>query len=143
VKAAVMMNSAVAITAAMKGGRGAEAATMETTAMETTAAEAADMSSAAAEASATEMSSASVEAATTAKTSAAVEAAAMSTTAATVADLRDHIVGGRLRRGQRGRIDRRHRFSTTCSPGRQHQRGNGRKSEQAHRACPATQNPQH
>jgi hypothetical protein len=116
----------------MKGGRGAEA-----TAMKATAAEATDMSSAAVEGSAT------MEAATTAKTSTSVETAAMSTAAATVADLRDQIVACRFRRGQRGRIDRRHRFSTTCSPGRQHQRGNGRKPEQAHRACSETQNPQH
>src|SRR6266702_3022848 len=123
--ATIAMKSAIAIAAAVKGRRGAEATAMKTTAME-----------------AAEMSSATMEAAT-----AAVEAStstmSAATTATAVANLRDHVVGRSLRRRQRRRIDRSHRFGTTRSSCRQHQRGNGRNPEQAHRACPGTQNPQH
>src|SRR6185295_13128876 len=127
-KTAIVAKSAVAIAATMKGRCGAEAADMA--APKATAAETADMSSAAVETTAT-------------KTATAMEAATMSTTAATVANLGDHVVACSLRRRQRRRIDRSHRFGTLCSPGRQHQRGNGRKPEQAYRACPSIQDPQH
>ena len=80
-KAAVAVESAIAIAAAVKRRRGAEAAAMETTTMETTAAEAA------------EMSAATMEAAATVKTS------TMSATTAAMADLGDEIVGRSFRRG--------------------------------------------
>jgi hypothetical protein len=96
---------------------------------------------------AAEMPSTAVEAATaTVETASAVEASTSTmspATTAAVTNLRDHVVGRSLRRRQRRRIDRSHRFSAARSPGRQHQRGNGRNPEQAHRACPETQNPQH
>src|SRR5206468_8215308 len=88
---AIVANSAVAIAAAMKRGRGAEATSMETTAAE-----------------ATDMSSATVE------TAAAMKAAATMPTAATAAVAnRDHIVTCGLRHRQRRRIDWSHRLSTT------------------------------
>src|SRR3954465_6335432 len=121
---AIVANSAVAIAAAMKRGRGAEATRVEATAAE-----------------ATDMSSATVEAAA-AMEAAAMAATTMSTAAAAVAN-RDHIVTCGLRRRQRRRIDWSHRFSRTRGSGRQHQRRGGRNSEQAHRACPETQYSQH
>src|SRR4051812_3033168 len=119
---AIVANSAVAIAAAMKGGRGAEATRVETTAAE-----------------ATDMPSATVEAAST------VEAAAMTATTMSTAAVanRDHIATCGLRRRQRRRIDRGHRLGRTRGPGRQHQRRSSRNPEQAHRACPETQYSQH
>jgi hypothetical protein len=58
-----------------------------------------------------------------------MSATAMS--AAAVANLRDEIVACGLRRRQRRWIDWSHRLGAARSPGRQHQRGNGRKPEQA------------
>src|SRR5947209_10234324 len=69
----IVANSAVAIAAAMKGGRGAEATRVETTAAE-----------------ATDMPSATVEAASTVE-AAAMTAPTMSTAAAAAVANRDHI----------------------------------------------------
>src|SRR3954465_386678 len=93
---AIVANSAVAIAAAMKGGRGAEATRVETTAAETT-----------------DMPSATVEAASTgeaaAMTPTTMSPAAAAAAAAAVAN-RDHIATCGLRRRQRRRIDRGHRL---------------------------------
>src|SRR3954453_5925378 len=134
---AIVANSAVAIAAAMEGGRGAEA-----TSVETTTAEATDMSSATVEAASTGETAAAGTAPPPGDTPPAMKAPAMSTTAAAVANL-DHVVTCGLRRRQRRRIDWSHRLGRTCGSGRQHQCRGGRNPEQAHRACPETQYSQH